>query len=108
MAVAVLQGLKNKYVGLEGDKKGKLADIVKDKHTGLFTLCFTDSKRKRFKATMEKFKVYSKQLLIISRGLGADQVLVAFHETEEAVEALRENFDKEEFPELHVAPVSRG
>ena len=37
MAVAVLQGLKNKYVGLEGDKKGKLADIVKDKDTGLFT-----------------------------------------------------------------------
>ena len=108
MAMAVLQGLKHKYPGLEGDETGKHADIVKDVETGLFTLCFTDSKRKRFKATMEKFRVYSKQSPVISRGLGAEQVLVAFHIKEEAVQALKENFDSEEFPELHVAPVSRG
>ena len=108
MAMAVLQGLNHKYPGLEGDETGKHADIVKDVETGLFTLCFTDSKRKRFKATMEKFRVYSKQPPVISRGLGAEQVLVAFHIKEEAVQALKENFDSEEFPELHVAPVSRG
>jgi hypothetical protein len=108
MAVAVLQGLKHKYAGLEGDETGKHADIVEDKETGLFTLCFTDSKRKRYKATMEKFKIYSMLSPVISRGLGADQVLVAFHMKEEAVQALKENFDNEEFPELHVAPVSRG
>ena len=108
MAMAVLQGLNHKYPGLEGDETGKHADIVKDVETGLFTLCFTDSKRKRFKATMEKFRVYSKQSPVISRGLGAEQVLVAFHIKEEAVQALKENFDSEEFPELHVAPVSRG
>ena len=108
MAMAVLQGLNHKYPGLEGDETGKHADIVKDVETGLFTLCFTDSKRKRFKATMEKFRVYSKQSPVISRGLGAEQVLVVFHIKEEAVQALKENFDSEEFPELHVAPVSRG
>ena len=26
----------------------------------LLTVCFTDSQRKRYKATMEKFKIYSK------------------------------------------------
>ena len=45
----------------------------------LLTLCFTDSQRKRYKATMEKFKIYSKLSPVISRGRGADQVLVAFH-----------------------------
>ena len=54
MAAAVLQVLKHKYVGLEGDETGKHGDIVKDKETGLFTLCFMDSKRKRYKATKEK------------------------------------------------------
>ena len=54
------------------------------------------------------FRVYSKLSPVISRGLGAEQVLVAFHVKEEAVLALKENFDSEEFPELHVAPVSRG
>jgi hypothetical protein len=54
MAVAVLQVLKHKYMGLEGDETGKHGDIVKDKETGLFTLCFMDSKMKRYKATKEK------------------------------------------------------
>eukprot|EP00092_Neocalanus_flemingeri_P024750 GFUD01026839.1.p1 GENE.GFUD01026839.1~~GFUD01026839.1.p1 ORF type:complete len:459 (+),score=149.93 GFUD01026839.1:197-1378(+) len=108
MAVAVLNGLKHKYPGLEGDMTGVHSDILPDKETGLFTLCFADIKRKRYKATMEKFKLYSKQLPLISRGLGADQVLVAFHVKEEAVMALRDNLENEEFPELHVASVSRS
>jgi len=108
MAMAVLQGLKHKYPGLEGDETGKHGDIFMDKETGLFTLCFTDRKRKRYKATMEKFRDYSKLSPVISRGAGAEQVLVAFHMKEEAVLALKENFGSEEFPELHVASVSRG
>merc|ERR1719318_2085895 len=108
MAMAVLQGLKHKYLGLEGDETGTHGDMFMDKETGHFTLCFTDSKRKRYKATMEKFRNYSKLSPVISRGAGAEQVLVAFHMKEEAVLALKENFDSEEFPELHVASVSRG
>ena len=61
---------------------------------------------KRYKATLKKFGVYSKQSPVISRGVGAEQVLVAFNIKEEAVLALKENFDSEEFPELHVAPFS--
>ena len=57
---------------------------------------------------MEKFSVYSKQSPVISMRVGAEQVLVAFHNKEEAVLALKENFDSEEFPELHVAQISRA
>ena len=70
MTMAVLTGLKHKYPGLEGDTTGSHADIVADKETGLYTLCFTDTHRKRYKATMVKFREYSKQLPVISRGLG--------------------------------------
>eukprot|EP00092_Neocalanus_flemingeri_P012935 GFUD01013934.1.p1 GENE.GFUD01013934.1~~GFUD01013934.1.p1 ORF type:complete len:748 (-),score=207.67 GFUD01013934.1:40-2010(-) len=108
ITMAVLNGLKQKYKGLEGDFTGIHADILPDKETGMYVLCFTDTHRKRYKATMEKFKMYSKQLPIISRGLGAEQVLVAFHAKEEAVKALRQNLDNVEFPELHVASVSRS
>eukprot|EP00092_Neocalanus_flemingeri_P015933 GFUD01017250.1.p1 GENE.GFUD01017250.1~~GFUD01017250.1.p1 ORF type:complete len:1654 (+),score=467.45 GFUD01017250.1:121-5082(+) len=108
MTIAVLNGLRKKYPGLEGDSSSNHADIFPDKETGLYTLCFTDTNRKRYKATMEKFKMYSKQLPIISRGLGEEQVLVAFHAKEEAVKALRQNLDNDEFPELHVASVSRS
>jgi len=110
MAMAVMTGLKHKYPGLEGDSTGSHADILPDEETGLYTLCFTDTKRKRYKGTMEKFRGYSKskQLPVISRGLGAEQVLVGFHVKEEAVQAFRENLDSEEFPELNVAPASRG
>jgi len=108
MAMAVLLGLKYKYPGLEGDMTGAHSDILPDKETGLYTLCFTDIKMKRYKATMQQFKVYSKQLPIISRGLGADQVLVGFQVKGEALEALRANLDNEEFPELQVASGSRG
>ena len=52
---------------------------MKDKESGLFTLGFTNSKKKRYKATMEKFKIYSKLSPVICRELGADQVLGSFH-----------------------------
>ena len=108
LAMAVLTGLKHKYPGLEGDTTGSHADILPDQETGMYTLCFTDTKKKRYKGTMEKFREYSKQLPVISRGLVAEQVLVGFHAKEEAVQAFRENLDSEEFPELHIAPASRG
>ena len=79
MAMAVLTGLKHKYSGLEGDTTGSHADILPDKETGMYTLSFTDIKKKRYKGTMEKFREYSKQLPFISRGLGAEQVFVGFH-----------------------------
>ena len=107
MTMAVLTGLEHKYPGLEGDVTGSHADIVPDRETGLYSLCFTDTHKKRYKATMEKFKEYSEQLPIISRGLAVDQVLVGFHKKDEAVEAFRQNQDNEEFPELHVAAGSR-
>lgn len=107
LAMAVLNGLRHKYPGLEGDTTGSHADIVPAKETGLYTLCFTDNNRKRYKATMDHFKQYSKQKPVISRGLGAEQVLVGFNVKEEAVEAFRVNMNNEDFPELHVAAVSR-
>ena len=72
-----MQGLKHKYSGLEGDKTAKHANIVyRTGRFGLLTLCFTDRKRKRYKATVDKFSVYGKLSPVISRWLGADQVLV--------------------------------
>jgi len=107
-ARTVLHGLENKYSGIVGDVGGMFKNIVKDDQTGLYTLCFNDIHRKRFKATMDKFSVYSQVPPVISRGGGSDQVLVGFQGREEAIEALRENIECEEFPGLHVAPVSRN
>jgi len=108
MAVAVLNGIKQTYPGLEGDTTGSQADIIPNKNTGLYTLCFTDTMKKRYKATMEKFQMYSKQRPIISKGLGKEQVLVGYVEKNAAIEALRDNICSAEFPKLHVAPVSRS
>jgi len=108
MAAAALKGLKQKYPQLEGDTSGSHADLVPDKVSGLYTLCFTDSNKKKFKATLDMFKKYSKQLPIISRGLGKEQVLVGFEDKYAAVEAFRDNLDSAEFPQLHIAPTSRS
>jgi len=108
MAMAALKGLKQKYPHLEGDTSGSHADLVPDKVSGLYTLCFTDSNKKKFKATLDMFKKYSKQLPIISRGLGKEQVLVGFEDKDAAVEAFRDNLDSTEFPQLHIAPTSRS
>ena len=106
LAMAVLNGLKQKYPGLEGDTSGSYADIFPDKKTGLYTLCFTDSMNKRYKATMDEFQKYSKKLPIISKGLGKEEVLVGFEVKNDAIEAFRNNFGSVEFPKLHIAPAS--
>ena len=108
MAVAVLNGLKQKYPGLKGDTTGSHADIFPDKKTGLYTLSFTDSMNKRYKATMDQFRKYGKKNPIIRRGLGKEQVLVGYEDKIAAIEALRDNIDSAEFPKLHIAPASRG
>jgi len=107
MAVAVLNGLKQKYPGLEGDTGECHTDIVPDEKTGLYTLCFTDSRMKKYKATVDKFKMYSKHQPVISKGHGKDQVVVGFVDKNAAVEALRDNIDSFEFPKLHISPASR-
>jgi len=60
----------------------------KIRNCGIFTLCFNDSQVPP----------------VISRRGSDDQVLLGFHGKEEA---LKENIVCEEFPGLHVAPVSR-
>ena len=109
IATAVLQGLMHKYPTMVGDYKGNLKNIVRDKRSGLYTLCFTDSKKKKFKATMDKFSAYCLDLPpVISRGVGGEQVMVGFQREEEAKRALLENLESDEFPGMHVAPASRG
>ena len=86
-------------------------DIIADKETGLFTLMFHDRKMKKYAGTLERFKQYSsdsKSGPFISKGVGPHQVLVAFKVKDDAVKALKENLNNEEFPELHVAPSSRS
>ena len=107
MALAVLHGLKQKYPCLEGETGQSHSDIAPDEKTGLYTLCFTDSRMKKYRATVDKFKVYSKHQPIISKGHGKDQVLVGFVDKNAAVEALRDNIDSIEFPMLHIASASR-
>jgi len=108
MAMAVLNGLKQKYPGLTGDTSGSHVDIFPDKKTGLYTLCFTDSMKKRYKATMDRFHKYGKKSPIIKKGLGKEQVLVGYEDKNAAIEALRDNIDSAEFPKLHIPPASRG
>ena len=54
--------------------------------------------KKRYKATMEKFQMYSKQRPIISKGLGKEQVLVGYEEKNAVIEALRDNIAVLSFP----------
>ena len=62
---------------------------------------------KKYKATVDKFKMYSKHQPVISKGHGKDQVVVGFVDKNAAVEALRDNIDSFEFPKLHISPASR-
>ena len=94
MAVAVLNGIKQKYQGLEGDTTGSQADIIPNRNT----LCFTDTTKKRYKATMEKLQMYSKQRPIISKRLGKEQALVGYEEKNAVIEALRDNIAVLSFP----------
>merc|ERR1711915_195805 len=106
VARTVLKGLTHKYPLLRSNLENSF-EFVPDKTTGLFTLCFSDIKQMKFKLTLNKFKQYSKYNPIISRGFGGDQVFVAFHQKDEAMSALKDNISCEDFPELHIASVSR-
>ena len=90
---------------------GAHVDIMPDKETGLFTLMFHDKKRKKYSGTLARFKQFcsdSKSGPFISKGVGPQEVLVAYKVKDDAVKALKENLNNEEFPDLHVAPSSRS
>ena len=86
-------------------------DIIADKETGMFMLVFVDRKQKKYAGTMAQFKKYctvSKNGPFIAKGQEVNEVLVGFKVKEEAIQALKENLDNEDFPELCVAPSSRS
>ena len=72
---------------------------------GHFTLCFTDTQRKGYLATMDMFSKYGKPM--ISRGGARDQVFVSFVTKGEALAALLANQGSKEFPCLQPAPACR-
>ena len=86
-------------------------DIIADKDTGMFMLVFVDRKQKRYAGTIAQFKKYCKVAKngpFIAKGQEVGEVLVGFKVKEEAIQALKENLDNEDFPELCVAPSSRS
>ena len=86
-------------------------DIIADKETGMFMLVFVDRKQKKYAGTMAQFKKYctvAKNGPFIAKGQEVNEVLVGFKVKEEAIQALKENLDNEDFPELCVAPSSRS
>ena len=86
-------------------------DIIADKETGMFMLVFVDRKHKKYAGTMAQFKKYctvSKNGPFIAKGQEVNEVLVGFKVKEEAIQALKENLDNDDFPELCVAPSSRS
>ena len=86
-------------------------DIIADKETGMFMLVFVDRKHKKYAGTIAQFKKYcmeTKNGPFIGKGQEVDEVLVGFSVKEEAIQALKENLDNEDFPELCVAPSSRS
>ena len=90
---------------------GAHVDIIADKDTGTFMLVFVDKKHKRYAGTIAQFKKYCKEPKngpFITKGQGLDEVLVGFKVKEEAIQALKENLDNDDFPELCVAPSSRS
>ena len=129
VAIATYQGLRFKYPGMDVDKTGNLShaetycsllsqlflgahvDIIADKETGMFMLVFVDRKHKKYAGTIAQFKKYcmeAKNGPFIAKGQEVDEVLVGFKVKEEAIQALKENLDNEDFPELCVAPSSRS
>merc|ERR1712059_110799 len=98
---AAMVGLETKYSALTVKKQ---VDMCPDEG-GHFTLCFTDTQRKGYLATMEMFSQYGNPG--ISRGEARDQVFVSFLTKEEALAALLANLNNEEFPLLQPAPACR-
>jgi len=111
VAIATYRGLRLKYPGMDVDKTGAHVDIIADKETGMFMLVFVDRKHKKYAGTIAQFKKYcmvAKNGPFIVKGQEVDEVLVGFKVKEEAIQALKENLDNEDFPELCVAPSSRS
>merc|ERR1719431_1752695 len=98
---AAMVGLESKYSAI---KVKKQVDMCPDE-AGHFTLCFTDTQRKGYLATMEIFSKYGKPG--ISRGRARDQIFVSFVTKEEALAALLANLGSKEFPLLQPAPECR-
>lgn len=86
-------------------------DIIADKDTGMFMLMFVDRKLMKYSGTLAQFRPYCKVARngpIITKGIEPKEVLVGFKVKEEAIQALKDNLDNEDFPELCVAPSSRS
>merc|ERR1712059_228501 len=98
---AAMVGLKTKYSAIAVKKQ---VDMCGDE-AGLFTLCFTDTQRKGYLATMEMFSQYGNPG--ISRGKARDQVFVSFLTKEEALAALLANLNNEELSLPQPAPACR-
>merc|ERR1712059_137710 len=98
---AAVVGLETKYSALTVKKQ---VDMCPDEG-GHFTLCFTDTQRKGYLATMEMFSQYGNPG--ISRGEARDQVFVSFLTKEEALAALLANLNNEELSLLQPAPACR-
>jgi len=98
---AAMVGLETKYSNITAKKQ---VDMCPDE-AGHFTLCFTDTQRKGYLATMEMFSQYGKPG--ISRGGARDQVLVSFLTKEEALAALLANQESKELKLLQPAPACR-
>jgi len=85
-------------------------DLKPDKN-GLYTLMFKDKKRKRYLGTLAKFEPFCSRpetAPIISRGDDDDIVYVSYQHKDEALRALQEVAEDEEFQELQVAPDCRN
>jgi hypothetical protein len=78
-----------------------------DPGSGLFTLQFTDSLQKRYRATREHFEQFcgAGEELVVARGSGRQEVLVSFPSAGAAGRALRGAGGG--FPGLGVAPACR-
>merc|ERR1712059_226336 len=98
---AAMAGLETKYSAITVKKQ---VDMCPDE-SGHFTLCFTDTQRKGYLATMEMFSQYGKPG--ISRGGARDQVLVSFVTKEEALAALLANLDSKELTLLQPVAACR-
>ena len=103
IAVAILNGLKQKYPGVLGISSGTFQDFIPDKDTGLYTLSFEDLKKMRYKATLIHFSKYCNEIPVISKGVEDDVIQLGFLLKKEAIDALVNNVDNTDFPKLKIA-----
>ena len=108
IAVAILNGLKQKYPDVVGITSRTFEDFIPDKVTGLYTISFKDFKKVRYKATLSHFSKYCNELPVISKGVEDDIIQIGFSSKKEAIDALMNNFDNSDFPNLKIASQSIG